>query len=58
MTDRYTEIKRWFGKMLNEGLRPVCPYCGAKLDYYWYYDYNGEQMQTCKKCGKAVTKKM
>lgn len=56
MTDRFSEITRWFDEMLHERLRPICPYCGAKLDHYWYYGYHGGQYQTCKKCGKLVKK--
>lgn len=56
MTDRCSELMKWFEKALEEGLRPRCPSCGAKLDHYWYYGYHGVQFQNCKKCGKVVKK--
>ena len=47
-------------EVILEALRPRCPYCGAKLSHYWFYespDCGGDQFQFCPKCHKKVVKK-
>lgn len=48
-------IANWLESAEN-GLRPKCHYCGAKLNYFWDY-LHGSEMQKCKSCGKIVIKK-
>ena len=47
--------------IIREALRPRCPYCGAKLSHYWFYEpscFGGGQFQICLKCRKKVVKRM
>ncbi len=38
---RLEEIKKWFTKIVSEACRPRCPFCGAKLSNYWFYEPHG-----------------
>ena len=47
-------------EVILEALRPRCPYCGAKLSHYWFYEQHlgGKQFQICPKCHEKVVKRM
>ena len=61
--ERLGEIENWFNNVINEALRPRCPFCRAKLSHYWfymesYYPRSGvEEFQICPECKKKVVKK-
>ena len=52
--DRIEALTTSFNNLI-EALRPRCPYCGAKLSHYWFYElFGGGQFQICLKCRKVV----
>ena len=60
-SDRLEEIKKSFAEIIREAVRPRCPFCGAKLSNYWFYESVSfkclQEFQICPKCKKKVVKK-
>ena len=58
---RLMEINNWFYEIVKEAIRPKCPFCGAKLSHYWFYEgfsypKGVKQFQICPRCKKKVVK--
>ena len=57
---RLEEINKWFAEKIREAVRPRCPFCGAKLSNYWFYEPVFfrclQEFQICPECKKKVVK--